>query len=142
MFLYTGWWLIPKIAVAMYISDSWTATPCLQDPITEGTSKSKSGFHAGALDDCLRKRKFQFDVALPFFRHEQVLIRMALLVSLYSIFKEAYFLGIFGVLRYIYNIPQLLFWNLNRQFSQKAFRLKNIQYLTGNFSTGITRTHE
>ena len=66
---------------------------------------------------------------------------MVLLVSLYLIFK-VYSLGIFGVLRYIYNFSQFLFSNFNRQFSEKAFHLKNMQYTADNFNTGITQTHE
>ena len=76
-------------------------------------------------------------VNLPVFSQEKMLIRVALLLSLYSIFKEVYFLSIFGVLRYICNFTQLLFWNFNRQFSQKTFPLKDIQYITGNFNTGF-----
>ena len=49
------------------------------------------------------------DVNLPDFNQEKMLIRVALLLSFYSIFKEVYFLGIFGVLRYIYNFTQVLF---------------------------------
>ena len=37
-------------------------------------------------------------VNLPVFIQEKMLIRVALLLSLYSIFKEVYFLGIFSVL--------------------------------------------
>ena len=77
------------------------------------------------------------DVNLPVFSQEKMLIRVALLLSLYSIFKEVYFLSIFGVLRYICNFTQFLFWNFNRQFSQKTFPLKDIQYITGNFNTGF-----
>ena len=77
------------------------------------------------------------DVNLPVFSQEKMFIRVALLLSLYSIFKEVYFLGIFGVLRYIYNFTQLLFWNFNCQFSQKTFPLKDIQCITGNFNTGF-----
>ena len=78
------------------------------------------------------------DVNFPVFSQEKMPIRMALLVNLYSIFKEIYFLGIFGVLRYIYNFTQLLFWNFNHQFSQETFPLKDIQYITGNFNTGFS----
>ena len=49
------------------------------------------------------------DVNLPVFNQEKILIRVVLLLSLYTTFKEVYFLGIFGVLRYIYNFTQLLF---------------------------------
>ena len=49
------------------------------------------------------------DDNLTVFNEEKMLNRVALLLSLYSIFKEVYFLGIFGVLRYIYNFTQLLF---------------------------------
>ena len=49
------------------------------------------------------------DVNLPVFSQEKMLIRVAFLLSLYSIFKKVYFLGIFGVLRYICNFTQLLF---------------------------------
>ena len=52
------------------------------------------------------------EVYLPAFSQEKMLIRMALLVSLYSIFKEVYFPGSFGVLLYVYNFPQLLFETL------------------------------
>ena len=76
-------------------------------------------------------------VNLPVFSREKMLIRVALLLSLYSIFKEVYFLGIFSVLRYIYNFTQFLFWNFNLQFSEKTFSLKDIQYITGNFNTGF-----
>ena len=76
-------------------------------------------------------------VNLPVFSQEKMLIRVALLLSLYSIFKEVYFLGIFSALRYIYNFTQFLFWNFNLQFSQKTFPLKDIQYITGNFNTGF-----
>ena len=82
------------------------------------------------------------DVNLPVFNQEKILIRVVLLLSLYTTFKEVYFLGIFGVLRYIYNFTQLLFWNFNRQLSQKTLPLKDIQYITGNFNTGFFRTHK
>ena len=76
-------------------------------------------------------------VNLPVFSQEKMLIRVALFLSLYSIFKEVYFQGIFSVLRYIYNFTEDLFLNFNRQFSQKTFPLKDIQYSLGNFNTGF-----
>ena len=52
------------------------------------------------------------DVNLPVFNQEKMLIRVVLLLSLYSIFKELYFLGIFGVLWYIIILRSFYFETL------------------------------